>query len=101
MCRAFQHGLHSDNERRLSQDLIACQAPRRAILTKDGKNNLVLLSAADDKLFPENNIKSELRIEATSFTGREGEGVVTDKMEETFLSQPSKECVREGGRESD
>ena len=64
-----------------------------------GGNNLDLLSAADEKLFPENNIKRELRMEATSSRGRGGEGAVTDKMEETFLSQPSKECVwdREGG----
>lgn len=30
-------------------------------------------------------------MQATSFWGSEGEGGVTDKMEETFLSQPSKE----------
>lgn len=62
------------------------------------ENNLDLLSAVDEKLFPENNIKKEPCMEATSFWGREGEGAVTDKMEETFLSQPSKEC---GGREGD
>lgn len=37
-------------------------------------------------------------MEATSFWGREGEGAATDKMEETFLSQPSKE---KGGGQPD
>lgn len=40
-------------------------------------------------------------MEATSFWGREGEGAATDKMEETFISQPSKECGRDRERESD
>lgn len=57
------------------------------------ENNLGLLSAAEDKPFPENNIKREPCMQATSFWGRKGEGAVTDKMEETFLSQPSKESV--------
>lgn len=95
---------------RLSQDLTNCiSSCPPGILTND--NNLGLLSAADDKPFPENNIKGEPCMQAASFWRRKSKGVVTDKMEETFLSQPSKESgardretireIRELGNSSD
>lgn len=40
-------------------------------------------------------------MEATSFWGRKGKGAATDKMEETFLSQPSKESGAETVRQTD
>lgn len=49
-------------------------------------NNLRLLSAADDNLLSENNIKKENCMVATSSAGEKGEGAVTDKMEGTFFS---------------
>lgn len=62
------------------------------------ENNLGLLSAADDKPFPENNIKGEPCMQATSFWRRKSKGVVTDKMEETFLSQ-ARRVGQETGRQ--
>lgn len=38
-------------------------------------------------------------MEATSFGGKEGEGVATDKTEETFLTQPSEREKRENEQE--